>query len=325
MRVAGPVNPSAAQMTANDLLLWMSGRHAGSWRQFRAGVEQLHVVDIAAASSSDGALSHQAPGLPLHQILRFNLERLAHAEFFFDESERWQVAPPVLAVCSRGEEFTAILCGARSLALLGLISSPIENARTSKAVSALCPDQIAWTSRSSTPLIRLADALNVPIQHDAPRATLSLLRPIRDTPLRAVELPIGDWQIHRFSARTLTWRTATLDDAARARIGLFRFIHEYQRRTLLVRKGSAVEVETQTGKHILLSERRRVVISFDPEQGILRLPASCRAPLLVERALILCSGRLPSYLPKDGGQLEYENISLEVASAAASILGQRIA
>ena len=30
-------------MSANSLLLWMSARRQGSWPQFRAAVEQLHL------------------------------------------------------------------------------------------------------------------------------------------------------------------------------------------------------------------------------------------------------------------------------------------
>ena len=66
---------------ADNLLFWMSARQKGSWQQFRAAVEELHV-------SGDGGLEGEEDGgsdefaLPLYQVLRFNLQRLGHAEFF---------------------------------------------------------------------------------------------------------------------------------------------------------------------------------------------------------------------------------------------------
>jgi hypothetical protein len=56
------------------------------------------------------------------------------------------------------------------------------------------------------------------------------------------------------------------------------------------------------------------------------LPAIYRPPFLVERALILCSGRPPSYERgiEGIGLLRYATISMEVASLAASILRQEL-
>ena len=70
-------------VSANDLLLWMSARGKGSWSQFRAAVEELH---MAEQENTAPTVEEEEPtaraGLPLHQSLRLNLERLAHAEFF---------------------------------------------------------------------------------------------------------------------------------------------------------------------------------------------------------------------------------------------------
>ena len=41
-------------MSANSLLLWMSARRRGSWAQFRAAVEELHLhVDTEAEGEDD--------------------------------------------------------------------------------------------------------------------------------------------------------------------------------------------------------------------------------------------------------------------------------
>jgi hypothetical protein len=39
-------NPEVPAVNANRLLLWMSARRQGSWSQFRAAVEELHIPDV---------------------------------------------------------------------------------------------------------------------------------------------------------------------------------------------------------------------------------------------------------------------------------------
>ena len=56
-------------MTPNELLLWLSARKQGSWPQFRGAVERLDLANPADESEQDTSL-------PVHQRVRFNLERL---------------------------------------------------------------------------------------------------------------------------------------------------------------------------------------------------------------------------------------------------------
>src|ERR1700693_4891014 len=72
--------PETQSMSANNLLLWMSARSRGSWQQFRAAVEELHLDDGDAGAKEDDD-SHDQFALPLYQTLRFNLQRVGHAEF----------------------------------------------------------------------------------------------------------------------------------------------------------------------------------------------------------------------------------------------------
>src|SRR4051794_22880806 len=86
-------------MSANSLLLWMSARRCGSWAQFRAAVEELHLrVDVEAEGEADDSPDQFA--LPLYQTLRFNFQRVGHAEFFggAGDGAEWRVTPPAVAI-----------------------------------------------------------------------------------------------------------------------------------------------------------------------------------------------------------------------------------
>ena len=79
-------------MTPNELLLWLSARKEGSWPQFRGAVETLDLANTDDEEEKDTSL-------PLHQRVRFNLERLGHVEFDAAACEDgWRVVPPSLAL-----------------------------------------------------------------------------------------------------------------------------------------------------------------------------------------------------------------------------------
>src|SRR5258705_511763 len=106
-------------MTPNELLLWLSARQEGSWQQFRGAVQSL---DLAGNNDE-----MEEASLPLHQRIRFSLERLAHVEFDAAECEDgWRVVPPSLALSGHEQDVTAVLCGARTLRLI----NKLENAGT---------------------------------------------------------------------------------------------------------------------------------------------------------------------------------------------------
>ncbi len=84
-------------MSANELLYWMSARGQGSWQQFRAAVEELHMIGGENGPGDEG--DTPAETFPLYQTLRMNLQRLGHAEFFAGAGDQeWRITPPALAI-----------------------------------------------------------------------------------------------------------------------------------------------------------------------------------------------------------------------------------
>jgi hypothetical protein len=315
-------------MSANALLLWMSARRQGSWQQFRAAVEELHVNDRGMTSADDDDAPDQF-ALPLYQELRLNLQRLGHAEFFAGAGGAdWRVSPPSLAVTQTAPHgWLGVLAGARSPRLLQRLNTAGALSKLQMLVFPACPDQILVIEGGQEELSAVADGAGLLLQRDAPKTLLACLPPIDDPSLRnQFELPFGaDWRIDRFSSEDLRWHPATRDDARSTSGGLFRFSLRHQRYMLFCSRGSAFRVPGQIGKFLVLRRRRRFVLRYDASSLRLLVPSSCRPPFLVERALILCSGLLPSYQSNSGtGTLEYAQIPESIARTAAALLRQEL-
>jgi len=318
-------------MSANSLLLWMSARRLGSWAQFRAAVEELHVgVDREIEGESDDAPDQFA--LPLYQTLRFNLQRVGHAEFFAGAGEgaEWRVTPPSIAVTRHARGWLGVIAGARSLSLIDRLRSAAAGHGAELRVLALAsyPDQLLITAASADRLPAIAAQASFALQDHAPAALLASLPPVDDPRVRYhTEIPLGsDWSIDRFSADNLAWRSATLDDARAASASLFRFSLRHERHVLFCCRGAAARIPGQVGKYLILRRRRRHVLRYNAQDRTLSMPARCRPPFLIERALILCSGLPPSYdsAGPAGGTLQYAEISGDIAAMAAALLRQEL-
>lgn len=319
-------------MSANSLLLWMSARRHGSWAQFRAAVEELHIRADDSEVEGEGDDAPDQFALPLYQTLRFNLQRAGHAEFFAGTGAgtEWRVTPPALALTQHARGSLGVVAGARSLSLIDRLCSAVARRGAELRVLALAsyPDQILTIADTRETLAAIADQAGFFLQDNAPAALLMSLPPVDDPSVRhQTELPFGsDWRIDRFSPDDLLWRSATLDDARTASAGLFRFSLGHQRHMLFCSRGAAARIPGQVGKYLVLRKRRRQVLWYNARNRLLSMPASCRPPFLVERALILCSGSPPSYESGGArvGALQYPEIPKDIATIAAALLRQEL-
>lgn len=312
-------------MSANALLLWMSARRQGSWQQFRTAVEELHLGESSDLGGEDDDAPDQF-ALPLYQTLRFNLQRVGHAEFFAGAGEAdWRVTPPSLAVTQHTRGWLGIVAGARSRTLLQRLHAAVGTANLETLALLDYPDQILVVANDQGTVAAVARRAGLILQIGASAALLTSLPPIDDPCVRyPTQLPFGaDWRIDRFSSDDLAWRSATLNDAAAASGGLFRFSLRHQRHVLFCLRGAAFRIPGQVGKYLILRIRKRPrqVLRYDLQKRTLSVPASCRPPFLIERALVLCSGSPPSY---EGGILRYTEIPENIAVVAAALLRQEL-
>lgn len=316
-------------MSADRLLLWMSARSRGSWPQFRAAVEGLHVADSDDRETELVEDAVGQDGLPLYQALRLNLQRAGHAEFFAGAEESgWRVTPPSLAAIDQPEGSLGVLVGARSVRLLERLRSAAGARLETAALAAHWPSAIFVRGTSLAELADLTALAGLHMQPDAPRALLGSIPAVDDPAIRrAAEIPIGaDWRIERFDAAASRWKASTRAELDGGRRGLYRFSLAYRKHVLFCDGGRAFEVPPSVGKFLAARRRRLKVMRYDSANRTLCLPSIFRPPLLVERALVLCSGRPPAYEARAqaSGLLTYPDVPADVARLAASLLRQEL-
>jgi hypothetical protein len=310
----------------NELLLWLSARVQGSWQQFKAAVEELHLSDDDPTDPKAAEAKGPEGGLPLHQEIRLMLERLGHAEFFASGCEGgWRIAPPVWAASGAEEPLSAVLCGARTLPLLErLRSTTLASADLQRVEDDPAPAVYRLIANSWDHLQSAAAATGIPACFDAPRAMLCVLSRVCELPEEIADLPMGcDWVVEQFDPQKLRWWASSREEACAARDGLFRFRLSYRRRHFLRRRGRSYEMDGAAAKYACLRRHRRSVFRYISASKECVIPASCRPPLLVERALILCCGQLPAF-EASNATLTYRNVNADVARIAARLLDQEI-
>ena len=74
-------------------------------------------------------------------------------------------------------------------------------------------------------------------------------------------------------------------------------------------------------EYVVLRRKRRHVVSYDSKNKVLSVPVSCRPPLLIDRALTLCTGLIPAI---EEGKLKYGSVPKEIAYNALELLRQKL-
>jgi hypothetical protein len=304
-------------MNTDALLFWLSARREGSWRQFKAAAEELNDAGDAASETE--------AGLQVHQRMRFDFDCLAHVEFFARDCETgWRVAPPTLAAHSHGGRARAILCGARSTELVERVVQDGQACGCEVRIEPGEPAVISLISADTAPLATTARRARVLFQADAPSAILSHLAPYVPAPNAATAtLPEGrGWRIREFDSTALAWQTVDRTRARTAHTALLEF-QLYDRWHYFIRRaGQVIELPRAEALYVFL-RRRRGLLRYDPTTAILSVPAACRPPRLLERSLVLCSGR-PAVFVGATGRLHYVDVPPDIARLSATLLGQAL-
>lgn len=307
-------------MSFDRMLLWLSAKGQGSWSQFRGAVEAFDLEpDVEDSSSTD-----TGSDLPIYQEARFTLQRLGHVEFYAAESENgWKVVPPTVAIHepARAE---GVLCGARLPVLLDRLAAASDLGMERSKIAGM-PERILVRSASHEQLVARARELGFLVQRDAPASLLSALPSVRDrNSWHTSNMPetLG-WFVHRFSIYPeLQWIALPQADARRGSSGLFRFVAKHQRFYYVRWRGRTFSVPVQVGKYAVM-RRRRDTLRYDSARRALSFPVSLRPPLLMERALVLCSGALPR-IDAATRRLEYSRVDENVALLAGQLLHQEV-
>lgn len=285
----------------NHLLLWASARSEGAMGALRAEIARCQI-------------SHWAGR---------DLLKLAHLEIIEGGPRRWRVAPPVLAARPVADGVSAVACGARTPALVEKLSRSV--ARLGGQVDVMAqdgaPDLIEVSAPAFSELATIAASAGFYLQPRATWALIAAAGPITAAPLEPEEMPVGQgWEVNRFSRSRLRWTEASTADAHISAGGLFRFRSSYGMKVLLCAHGRANRVAPSLGKYLVLQPRHRALL-YSARSKVLRLPLDAPPPPLLERALVVASGQLPTIADR---RLCYPKVQLPDAQAFAAQLGQKL-
>lgn len=310
-------------MNPNELLLWLSATGHGTWSRYRAALDELAVADTSDDPLDDADENVPAAGsLPLHLRTKLSLERLGHAEFFGrDFPNGWRVVPPTLVSMPGKTDVVGVLCGARTNQLLTDLQELAGDAKVLVTPQHECPDRITLQCNSLQELFEVASKGRLIFQEAGIDRLLTAIPPVDNHQLRASsELPFGrDWEVSRFSSSSLAWNKSSIDEARGQLFGLFRIRIQFRPEYFLKLKGNAYKLPVQVGKYIVLRRAHRKVLRYDHGRGILSVPVSCRPPLLLDRALTLCTGLIPEVVQ---GRLEYPSVEPRHWRAVKRLLRQ---
>lgn len=225
-----------------------------------------------------------------------DLAALGHIDLLSDG--RWRTAPPVLAAISNdtGLAVSAILCGARTPQIMKRFRDACGRAAGTMAetVQPKRPTAVMVTTRSPADLAAIAADAGFLFQRDAAFTILACLPTIQNWPRSPCPMVVGRVQdVKRFSRSRLAWVPSSLEAAVAARRGFFRIHRDWDWISLLKQGvGAQAEIDAYAGR-IAAAERAKKV-SWDPALRTLRLPSALYPPMLIARALVLCSGTLPA-------------------------------
>jgi hypothetical protein len=291
------------------LLEYLSELGCGSWREFKQ-----------ALSTSEAAAD-----TPAVWVAR-DLAALGHLEVQ-PETREWSVCPPSLVQLPiPSKSATAVLCGARSPKFLARVNAQSEQfgGRLEYSIEGVVA-RMSFELEDAATLAALSAQCGISLIADAAErlagclpAVESLIRSARSEHVgaspgleRLVDAPA--------KGRHTPWLKWAPADAVR-RSGVYR--QEWGFRTVYWwsrLSGSALDVR-RVSKAVALYGHRPNLMSYDARTQTVEFPSEARPPDLYLRALVLCSGYLPSSVGP--GRLAARNVPPDIASTIMEKLAQ---
>jgi hypothetical protein len=282
-------------------LQWMSFRRSGK------------IADLSADLTG---------GVGGHRFVE-DLVILGHAER--TGADGWRIAPPVLAGLPREAGTAAVLCGARTPALLESLEKACCTAGTQveSVQQGTVPATITVTASSLDALTQVAEAAGVPFQAEAGLHVLACTPSIREwprTPFLMVEGKVD--VVRRFSRSRLRWVASTLAEATDKANGFFRIKRDWDWVSLLKSGPSESSLIDDRAGRLAIAAKCKVAC-WSREGGVLTLPVQLFPPSVMARGLVLCSGHPPIF-DRDTMRISFLGLQPKHLTLALALTGLRL-
>ncbi len=321
----------------DDRLLYVvSARGEMSWAAFK---------DAFALLRSPHPQDEPAPGaitLARYRARRA-LSALGHCDFAFgDGQDKIYAAPPVLTRLPQAGPAVAVLAGARVPGMTGQIEEVCAHAGSRLRVRAIQQDSAGLLLPSRVTVEGGADRDYAMVAHElgityaaAPAAwALAHFAGGLDDYLSTCSWRTGaepNWPREDFDPEAL--RLGDRNPASSpARVSSYRNRVRHTRMHVYWAQGRWAEVDLDWGRYAMLRELGRRVLRYDPWRCLMAVPAGTPLPVLLERALVLCSGFVPGevWLAATAGagqerrHMVYRDVPAAIAGLVARKAGQAL-
>jgi hypothetical protein len=180
------------------------------------------------------------------------------------------------------------------------------------------------TAKSSADFPGIAAEAAIIFQRDTAFTLLACLPTIRNWPRVPCPMVAGRVQdVKRFSRSRLAWIASSLDEAVLSRRGFFR-IHRQWDWLSLIKQGAETQAEIDISAGRLAAAERAKALEWDAVSRQLSLPFALYPPTLIARALVLCSGLLPTR-DRHRRAVSFHNVPGRVARLTQALTGLRFA
>lgn len=317
---------------ADDFLLYaLSARVELSYRAFKETFNNLYSKRYGYDLSGHDALERH-----WRNTLR-GLDSLGHCDVIYrDGSNKIVVAPSRLARLPILGLPQAILCGSRGPQTLnlikekkGIIVDRIEVESLSQETRSPCiPQRILVTAEDEHAMDVFAQELDIEYLHIPPSwiiASNSGSLEEYTNQLKWSPVTDLDWARGDYDPATLHFNR-NLRVVGSVRLSSYRNPQTTLENHFFIDRGQRSAVDLFWGRYLLLSELQIHVIIYDPRKMLMAVPVGAPLPRLLARALALCSGYAPQYMPRAKVQVKSrEAFGFDVFSAIPPSLASTVA
>ena len=300
-----PEIPESGEADMELVLDALSYARTGSWRSLRAITAPID----------------DAPWFA-HEVAR-RLEALGHIQVEVDgrslAPRRWCIAPPMIVEPESGPCF---LAGSRSARLVRAVAEVVSgdlegDVRVVRQPDG--PDVVEIHGLGSDELMLLVDEINeyrgqeLGLSIRPASRIAAMLPPLSTIRTFLPELTTSASRLDRLDLDAGRWLPVDrMDRAGAYRLRIRPWVYAVMP-TASARAQRTVIADVRLAKHLAASDASLALIGYDESRRTLLASAGAPLPGLLERAAVLCSGRLPTR--RLDGTLAYEAVPLEIAEA----------
>lgn len=287
-------------MIPGDRLLYaLSAKQEMGWSAFKKAFELICAHDLQDESLKDVNLAR-------YETAR-GFDALGHAELDFGANTRLYVGAPALSLLPQSGLPVGLLAGARGPSTAKVFGETIAKSGRNLQLSVhgqrdksrRFPARVTVTGESAEDLAWLAGEMQVAFQKTPASWTILHFAGSLDEYLSGCEWLRADrlnWEVRQFHIEELRFSV----NLSAGELQLLKYIHPSRQYPIyyLWRSTESARVDPDWGRFFVLKIAGQNVLHYDRAASAVILPVTVPLPKLLSRALCLCSGLVPSIIPK---------------------------